>query len=64
MQKIESYSPMYVSEDEVEHIIQCMAEDIIYMHGMTKFFPTGHCESCEIIHSVSIFLIISTIIII
>ena len=64
MQKIESYSPMYVSEDEVEHIIRCMAEDIVYMHGMTKFFPTGHCESCGIIHSVSIFSIISTIIII
>ena len=55
MQKIESYSPLHVSEDEVKYIIRCIAEDILYVQGMSKFLPTGHCEACGIIHSVSIF---------
>ena len=55
MQKIESYNPLHVSEDEVKYIIQCITEDIIYLHGMSKFFSIGHCEACRIIHYVSIF---------
>ena len=43
-----------LSQDEVEEITRCMAEDIIYMHGITKFFPTNYCEPCGVIHSVSI----------
>ena len=55
MRKIESYSPLHISEDKVKYIIQCIAEDIIDIHGISKFFPTGHCEECGIFHSVSIF---------
>ena len=53
MLKIESYNPLYLSEYEVDKVVRCMAEDIIYMHGMTKFFPTDYCRDCGIVHSVS-----------
>ena len=53
MLKIESYNPLYLSEYEVDKVVQCRAEDIIYMHGMTKFFPTDYCRDCGIVHSVS-----------
>ena len=32
-----------------------MAEDIIYMHGITNFFPTDYCDGCGLVHSVSIY---------
>ena len=53
MLKIESYNPLYLSEYEVDKVVRCMAEDIIYMHGMMKFFPTDYCRDCGIVHSVS-----------
>ena len=53
MLKIESYNPLYLSEYEVDKVVRCMAEDIIYMQGMTKFFPTDYCRDCGIVHSVS-----------
>ena len=55
MLRIESYSPLYLSEDEVDKVVRCMAEDIIYMHGITNFFPTDYCDGCGVIHSVSIY---------
>ena len=56
MLKIESYSPLYLSEEEMNKVIRAMAEDIVYIHGMATFFPTGYCNDCGIVHSVSIFL--------
>ena len=53
MLKIESYNPLYLSEYEVDKVVWCMAEDIIYMHGMTKFFPSDYCRDCGMVHSVS-----------
>lgn len=57
MTKIESYSPLVISDEELKTIIQGMAEDLIYTHGMINFFPTGHCSDCGIVHSVSYFAI-------
>ena len=58
LKKIEGCSPLDISEEEVKIVIKCMAEDIVYMHGMTKFFPTGFCTDCGVVHSVSIFYFI------
>ena len=55
MLKIESYSPLYLSETEMNKVIRAMAEDIVYIHGMATFFLTGYCNDCGIVHSVSIF---------
>ena len=30
-----------------------MAEDVLYIHGLTKFFPTDMCDACGVVHSVS-----------
>ena len=30
-----------------------MAEDIVYIHGLTKFFPTDMCDACGVVHSIS-----------
>ena len=54
MVKIESYSPLYLSEEEVQQVVRCMAEDIVYMHGIVNFFPTDYCDGCGVVHSVSI----------
>ena len=55
MTKLENYSPLYISENDVKIIIHCMIDDIVYMYGITTFFPTGPCEDCGVIHSVNIF---------
>ena len=48
--KIESYSPISLSEEEVNTVIRTMAEDIVYVHGMRSFFPEDHCKECGILH--------------
>ena len=53
MLKIERYSPLYISDEEANTVIQSMAEDVLYIHGLTKFFPTDMCDACEVVHSVS-----------
>ena len=30
-----------------------MAEGVLYIHGLTKFFPTDMCDACGVVHSVS-----------
>ena len=55
--KIESYSPLFLSEEESDTVVRSMAEDIIYIHGMTAFFPQGHCKDCGVVHSVSFWFI-------
>ena len=50
MLKIESYSPLYLSDEEVQVVIRTMAEDVLYVHGLTKFFPTDMCDGCGIVH--------------
>ena len=30
-----------------------MAEDVLYIHGLTKFFPTDMCDACGVVHLVS-----------
>ena len=55
MTKIETYSPLYISEEDVKIVISCLLDDIVYMYGITTFFPTGPCEECGIIHSVCLF---------
>ena len=46
MVKIERYTPLYLSDEEANTVIQSMAEDIVYIHGLTKFFPTDMCDAC------------------
>ena len=53
MVKIERYTPLYLSDEEANTVIQSMAEDIVYTHGLTKFFPTDMCDACGVVHSVS-----------
>ena len=53
MVKIERYTPLYLSDEEANIVIQSMAEDIVYIHGLTKFFPTDMCDACGVVHSVS-----------
>ena len=55
MLKIESYSPLYLSDEETSTVIQSMAEDVLYVHGLTKFFPTDICDGCGVVHKVSNF---------
>ena len=50
MLKIESYSPLYLSDEEISTVIQSMAEDVLYVHGLTKFFPTDICDGCGVVH--------------
>ena len=50
MLKIESYSPLYLSDEETSTVIQSMAEDVLYVHGLTKFFPTDICDGCGVVH--------------
>ena len=51
--KIERYSPLYLSDEEANRVIQSMAEDVLYIHGLTKFFPTDMCDACGVVHLVS-----------
>ena len=53
MLKIERYSPSYLSDEETNTVIRSMAEDVLYIHGLTKFFPTDMCDACGVVHSVS-----------
>ena len=48
--KIESYSPLYLSDVEISTVIRSMAEDVLYVHGLTKFFPTDICDGCGVVH--------------
>ena len=50
MLKIESYNPLYLSNEETNTIIRSMAEDVLYIHGLTKFFPTDICDGCGVVH--------------
>ena len=53
MLKIERYSPLYLSDEETNTVIRSMAEDVLYIHGLTKFFPTDMCDACGVVHLVS-----------
>ena len=53
MLKIERYSPLYLSDEEANTVIRSMAEDVLYIHGLTKFFPTDMCDACGVVQSVS-----------
>ena len=53
MVKIERYTPLYLSDEEANTVIQSMAEDIVYIHGLTKFVPTDMCDACGVVHLVS-----------
>ena len=44
---------MYLSDEEANTVIRSMAEDVLYIHGLTKFFPTDMCDACGVVHSVS-----------
>ena len=57
--KIESYNPMFLSEEEVDIVVKAMANDIIYIHGLSTFFPSNICKDCGIVHSVSYTFIFS-----
>ena len=50
MLTIESYSPLYLSDEEISTVIRSMAEDVLYVHGLTKFFPTDICDGCGVVH--------------
>ena len=50
MLKIESYSPLCLSDEETSTVIRSMAEDVLYVHGLTKFFPTDICDGCGVVH--------------
>ena len=51
--KIESFSPVSLSEDEVDIVVRAMASDLVYVHGIIKFFPSEMCSDCGVVHSVS-----------
>ena len=54
MLKIESYSPLYLSDEEVDIVTRRMAEDVLFIHGLTRFFPTDMCDACGVTHSDSV----------
>lgn len=41
---------MTIPQTDRDTIIKCLAEDVIYIHGLKAFFPMHTCRLCAIKH--------------
>ena len=39
-----------LTQKDKNYVTQCMAEDLVYLHGMKTFFPEKTCRFCAIKH--------------